>query len=54
MIEYYLVKLFFKLIKDYSIFFVTDKEAFYVNDIMIDPECKEIVLKYVERRGDCE
>ena len=51
-IEYYLVKLFFKLIKDYNIFFVTDKEAFYVNDIMIDPECKEIVLKYVERREE--
>ena len=50
--EDYLVKLFFKLIKDYSIFFVTDKEAFYVNDIMIDHECKEIVLKYVERREE--
>lgn len=49
-LKYYIVRLFLKLIKGYSIFFVTDKEAWYVNDIMIDCEDREIVMKYVERR----
>ena len=49
-LKYYVLKLFLKLIKDYNIFFVTDKEAHYVNDIMIDCEDREIVMKYVERR----
>lgn len=52
MIEYLLVKLFFKLIRDYSIFFFVDDVAYFVNDVCIDSECKEIVLQYVERREE--
>lgn len=41
--------LFLRLIKDYSIFFILDDTAYYVNSVCIDCELKEIVLKYVER-----
>lgn len=46
MIKYWFVKLFFKLIKDYDIFFITpDDEAYYINDVMFDDELKEIILQ---------
>lgn len=48
-LEYYVAKLFFRLIRDYSIFFFVGDVAYYVNDICIDSECKEITLQYVER-----
>lgn len=48
-LEYYIAKLFFRLIRDYSIFFFVGDVAYYVNDICIDSECKEITLQYVER-----
>lgn len=51
-LEYYFIKLFFKVIKDYTIFFLVEDGAYYVNDIMIDTETKDIVMKYVERREE--
>ena len=51
-LQYWFVKLFFKLIKDYTIFFLVEDGAYYVNDIMIDTETKDIVMKYVERREE--
>lgn len=39
-------KLINRLIKNYSLFFVLGDRAFYVNDIMIDPEMKEIILQW--------
>lgn len=50
-LEYLFVRLFFKVIKDYSIFFLVDDGAYYVNDITVDVETKEIVMKYEYRRG---
>lgn len=49
----FLLKLFFRLIKNYSIFFVTEDTAWYVNDIVIDTEMKEIILSCVWRES-CE
>ena len=51
-LQYWFVKLFFKVIKDYTIFFLVEDGAYYVNDIMIDTETKDIVMKYVERREE--
>lgn len=51
-LEYFFIKLFFKLIKDYTFFFLVPDKAYYVNDIMIDTETKDIVMKYVERREE--
>ena len=50
-LESLFVRLFFKVIKDYSIFFLVDDGAYYVNDITVDVETKEIVMKYEYRRG---
>lgn len=52
MIKEILISLFLRLIKDYSIFFVLDDTYYFVNDIVIDVEMKEIVLEYVERWND--
>ena len=51
-LQYWFVKLFFKVIKDYTFFFLVPDKAYYVNDIMIDTETKDIVMKYVERREE--
>lgn len=51
-LEYYFIMLFFKVIKDYTFFFLVPDKAYYVNDIMIDTETKDIVMKYVERREE--
>ena len=51
MLKKFLIMLFFKLIKNYSIFFILKDEAYYVNDICVDFELNEIILKY-EQRGD--
>ena len=51
-LEYYFIMLFFKVIKDYTFFFFFPDKAYYVNDIMIDTETKDIVMKYVERREE--
>lgn len=48
----FLLKLFFRLIKNYSIFFVTEDTAWYVNDIVIDTEMKEIILSCVWRKNE--
>lgn len=45
----WIIKLFFRLIKNYSIFFIMEDKAYYINDILIDDEMKEIILSYVER-----
>ena len=50
MLKRFIIMLFFKLIKNYSIFFILGDEAYYVNDICIDSELKEIILKYEQRR----
>lgn len=42
-------KLISKLLKGYNIFFFQKDTAYYVNDIMVDTELKEIVLKYEKR-----
>ena len=52
MINEILISLFLRLIKDYSIFFVLDGTYYFVNDIIVDVEMKEIVLEYVERCND--
>ena len=39
-------KLISRLLKGYSIFFFQKDTVYYVNDILIDTELKEIVLKY--------
>lgn len=44
-------KLISRLLKGYSIFFFQKDTAYYVNDILIDIELKEIVLKYEKREG---
>lgn len=51
MIKEILLKLFFQLIKGYGIFFFDGDIAYYVDDIMIDTEMKEIVLKSKMRGG---
>lgn len=48
----FLLKLFFRLIKNYSIFFVAEDTAWYVNDICIDTEMKEIILQCVWRKKE--
>ena len=50
MIKEIILTLFLRLIKGYSIFFIHGDTAYYVNDVMIDTEMKEIVLQSVERR----
>jgi len=35
-----------QLIKGYSIFFVCEDKAYYINSILIDPELKEVILSY--------
>ena len=52
MIHKLIFKLLFKLLKGYSIFFCHEDIAYYINDIMIDIELKEIILKSVERKRD--
>ena len=47
-----LIKLAFRLIKGYSIFFVDGDTAYYVNDILIDMEMKEIILQCLHRRSE--
>ena len=54
MLKGFLIILFFKLIKNYSIFFILEDEAYYVNDICIDSELKEIILRYEQREGGYE
>ena len=49
MIDELLFKLLFRLLKGYHIFFFVKGTAYYVNDIMIDSEFKEIILKYEDR-----
>lgn len=48
----FLLKLFFRLIKNYSIFLVAEDTAWYVNDIVIDTEMKEIILSCVWRKNE--
>lgn len=38
-----------RLLKGYHIFVIIHGEAFFMNDIMIDSELKEIVLQYIEQ-----
>ena len=40
-----LFKLFFKLIKDYHLFFISDDKCYYINICEIDESCKDIVFK---------
>lgn len=54
MLKRFIIMLFFKLIKNYSIFFILGDEAYYVNDICIDSELKEIILKYEQRGEDID
>lgn len=44
-----IITLFLRLIKGYSIFFILDDTAYYVNSVCIDSEMKEIILEYIER-----
>ena len=50
----FIIMLFFKLIKNYSIFFFFFDEAYYVNDVCVDFELKEIILKYEQRGEDID
>lgn len=52
MIDELLFKLLFRLLKGYHIFFFVKGTAYYVNDIMIDSEFKEIILKYEDRGSE--
>ena len=52
MIKDLLFALCLRLMKDYTIFFMDGDTAYFVNDILIDSEMKEIILSYVERRDD--
>ena len=54
MIREILISLFLRLIKDYSIFFVLDNEYYFVNDILIDAEMKEVTLQYVRRNNEAD
>ena len=45
-------RLFNLFFKGYRIFFLTEDTGYYVNDILIDTELKEIVLQCVYRRSE--
>lgn len=49
MIKNIVLALFLRLIRGYSIFFMDGNTAYFVNDVLIDSEMKEIILSYVER-----
>lgn len=49
MIKNIVLALFLRLIRGYSIFFMEGNTAYFVNDVLIDSEMKEIILSYVER-----
>ena len=49
MIKNFILTLFLRLIKGYSIFFMDGDTAYYVNDILIDSEMKEIILQCKNR-----
>lgn len=38
-----------RLLKGYKLFFKLNNEYYYINDIMIDPEYKEVILSMEER-----
>ena len=46
MIRYYLILLLFKLLKGYNFFFITETEAYFINDIEIDPNLNQVVMSY--------
>ena len=45
----FLIRLLFRLLKNYSIFFLIEDTAFYVNSIYVDTEMKELLLTYEKR-----
>lgn len=49
MIKDILLALCLRLLQGYSIFFMDGDTAYFVNDVLIDSEMKEIILSYVER-----
>jgi len=51
MIKGLLIGIFLRLIRDYTIFYVNGDEAYLINDITLDEEMKDIIVRYVER-GD--
>ena len=52
MIKDIILALFLRLIKGYSIFFIDGDTAYFVNDVLIDSEMKEIILSSVNRSGE--
>ena len=46
MIRYYLILLLNKLLKGYNFFFITETEAYFINDIEIDPNLNQVVMSY--------